>query len=68
MSLEIVVSRARCIATKACVNAAGGVFAISGGTSTVVDPTAASEDEIVLAAEACPVGAITVFRDGERLV
>ncbi len=67
MALEIEVSRARCIATKACINAAEGVFALVGGASSVVDATGGTDDEIVAAAEACPTGAITVYRDGERL-
>jgi ferredoxin len=67
MSLEIEVSRARCIATKACINAAGGVFALVDGASSVVNPVGASVDDVVRAAEACPVGAIRVFKDGQRL-
>ena len=68
MALEIEVSRARCIASKACVNAAGRVFAIVDGASMVVDPSGAADDVIVAAAEACPTRAITVRRDGAKVV
>lgn len=68
MALEIVVTRPRCIAAKACINAAPGVFAIVGNASMLVDATAASEDDIIAAAEACPTGAITISRDGHKLV
>ena len=67
MPLEVRVSQARCIATKACINAAEGVFAIAGGVAVVVDSHAAPEDDVVRAAESCPTGAITVFRDGEQI-
>ncbi len=67
MPLEVRVSQARCIATKACINAAEGVFTIAGGVAVVVDPHAAPEDDVVRAAESCPTGAITVLRDGEQI-
>ena len=62
--LHVEVDPRRCIATKACMNAAEGVFAIVGGVSVVVDATAASDDDLMLAAEACPVGAIKVSSAG----
>jgi ferredoxin len=55
------------MASKACLHAAEGVFEIVDGAAFVVDATAAPEEDLVAAAEACPVGAITVFRDGERI-
>jgi ferredoxin len=67
MALEVRLSQPRCIATKACVNAAEGVFAIAGDVAVVVDPTAAPEEDVVRAAEACPTGAISVFRDGRQI-
>lgn len=59
---------ARCIATKACVSAAPRSFRI--GTAGVVEqagPGGDTEENLVLAAEACPTGAITVLRDGVRI-
>ncbi|MGH9149224.1 MAG: 4Fe-4S domain-containing protein [Acidimicrobiales bacterium] len=67
MALEIVVNRARCIATRACLRAADGVFWIVEGASEVVDPGAAPEADVVRAAEECPTHAISVFRDGEQI-
>ncbi|MGH3849973.1 MAG: ferredoxin [Pseudonocardiaceae bacterium] len=68
MDLEIVVTRPRCIAAKACINAAPGVFAIVDGASMLVDGAAASEEHIIAAAEACPTGAITIYRAGLKVV
>ena len=67
MAIEIDVSAARCIASKACVHAAEGVFEIVDGVARVVDPTAAPLDDILTAAEGCPTGAINVKRDGQPL-
>ena len=67
MAVEVVVSRARCIASKSCLHAAEGVFAIVDGAASVVDATAAPTADLVAAAEACPVGAITVYLDGEQI-
>ncbi len=64
MTIEIEVSAARCIASKACVHAAEGVFRIYNGVALVVDPQAAPLDDILAAAEECPTGAITVKKDG----
>jgi uncharacterized Fe-S cluster protein YjdI len=60
VAIEIEVSAARCIASKSCTHAAEGVFEIVGGTARVVDPTAASIDDVLAAADVCPTGAITV--------
>ncbi|MDQ3643024.1 MAG: ferredoxin [Actinomycetota bacterium] len=67
MALEIDVSAARCIASKACVHAAEGVFEIVNGVARVVDPHAAPLDDILAAADGCPTGAITVKEDGRQL-
>ena len=67
MAIEITVSSARCIASKACLHAAEGVFEIVDGVSRVVDPSAASRDDILAAAEECPTGAITLREDGRPL-
>ena len=67
MAVEIEVSAARCIASKACVHAAEGVFEIVDGIARVVDPAAAPLDDILAAAEGCPTGAINVRKDGQQL-
>ncbi|HEX3621483.1 MAG TPA: ferredoxin [Acidimicrobiales bacterium] len=60
MAIDIQVSSARCIASKACTHEAEGVFEVVDGVARVVDPTAAPIDDVLAAAEACPTGAITV--------
>lgn len=68
MALEVRVEQARCIATKACMNAAPRTFALdSNEVAVVVDPGAHDEADVVRAAESCPTAAITVFKDGEQL-
>jgi ferredoxin len=68
VALEVRVQRALCIATKSCMNAAPHTFALDATlVSTVVDPEGDPEDDVVRAAEACPTGAISVFRDGVRI-
>ena len=67
MTIEIEVSAARCIASKACLNAAEGVFEIAGGVARVVDPGAAPLEDVLDAAELCPTGAIKVRKDGQQL-
>jgi ferredoxin len=68
MALEVHVERARCIATKSCISAAPGTFALDATMiAAVVDPEGDPEDDVVRAAEACPTAAISVYRDGIRL-
>ncbi len=67
MTVEIEVSAARCIASKACVHAAEGVFEVVDGVARVVNPAAAPLDDILAAAEECPTGAIKVKKDGLQL-
>jgi ferredoxin len=66
--LRVEVSRHKCIASKACVNRAPGVFELDATrVSSVKDPAGEPLDAVLEAAEACPTGAITVFQDGEKL-
>ncbi len=68
MALEVRVQRALCIATKSCINAAPRTFALDPTqVSTVVDPEGDADDDVIRAAEACPTGAISVFREGVRI-
>ena len=68
MGLDVRVQRALCIATKSCINAAPRTFALAPTqVSTVVDPECDAEDDVIRAAEACPTGAISVFREGVRI-
>jgi ferredoxin len=48
---------------------APGVFDLDDdGIAIVVDPNAQPEDKVILAAQGCPTQAITVTRDGEKIV
>jgi ferredoxin len=52
-----------------CVFEAPGAFELDeDGISVPVDPSAVSEDRIIETARVCPTHAITVRRDGEKLV
>lgn len=52
-----------------CVFWAPGVLDLDDeGIAVVLDPTAAEDDKIVLAAQGCPTQAISVFRGDEKLV
>ncbi|MGI9033517.1 MAG: ferredoxin [Acidimicrobiales bacterium] len=68
MALEVKVQRARCIATKSCISAAPGTFSLDPTqVATAAEPPGDPDDDLVRAAEACPTGAISVFRDGTRI-
>lgn len=69
MAFRIVVDREKCQGIGACVGAAPDVFEVdSEGKAIVINAEGADNDTIVLAAEACPLEAITVFDDkGEQL-
>ncbi len=38
------------------------------GVAIVIDPDGAPEDKIVLAAQGCPTQAISLIKDGQKLV
>ena len=67
--LEIRIDLAECRGAGECVYRAPGTFALgSADRSEVIDPEGDPEARILAAARACPHFAITVQRDGERLV
>ena len=64
-AFEIRLQRARCIGSKCCTHAAPGVFALDDERLvTVVDPTGGTREQVRLAVEECPTGAISIV-DGE---
>ncbi|MEN3315554.1 MAG: ferredoxin [Acidimicrobiaceae bacterium] len=68
MTLDVRVQRARCIATKSCISAAPHTFALDPTrVATVTDAGGDPEDDVITAAEACPTGAISVYRDGVQI-
>lgn len=69
MALEISIDREKCMGSGNCIFWAPGVFDLDDdGVSTVVDAAAAPHDKIILAAQGCPTQAISVNRDGEKVV
>jgi ferredoxin len=65
MALEVEIDRDACMGSGNCVYEAAGVFDLDDdGISTVVDSTAAPEEQIIAAARKCPTKAISVRRDG----
>jgi ferredoxin len=69
VALEIEINRELCMGSGNCSFWAPGVFDLDDeGIAIVVDPTAAGEDKIILAGQGCPTQAISISRDGEKLV
>jgi ferredoxin len=66
MNLHVEVDRELCIGSGTCVRLAPGAFALDDEEiSVVVDPDAAGEDKLRLAAEACPTEAIRIVDAGQ---
>lgn len=69
MTLKIEINRDACMGSGNCGFWAPGVFDLDDdGIAVVIDPEAADEEKIVLAGQGCPTQAITISRDGERIV
>ena len=69
MALEISIDRERCMGSGNCSFWAPNVFDLDDdGIAIVVDPAGDPEDKIVLAGQGCPTQAISISRDGERVV
>ena len=69
MALDIKIDRDACMGSGNCSFWAPGVFDLDEeGIAIVVDATAMTDDKIVLAAQGCPTQAISVMKDGEKLV
>lgn len=59
---RIVIDRAMCIGAQSCVVVADKLFQMDDqNLAYIVDPDAHNEDEILLAAQACPVLAILLY-------
>jgi ferredoxin len=69
VALEISIDRDACMGSGNCSFWAPAVFDLDDeGIAVVVDPQGAPEEKIVLAAQGCPTQAITVMKDGVKLV
>lgn len=69
--LQVTVDKNTCVSNGWCFKTVPGVFREdANGLSEVVDPKAASEEEIIEAGFNCPVGAISVVdaETGEDLL
>jgi ferredoxin len=66
---KVVVDRDMCIGAAPCVTIAPGVFQLDDeNRACVVDASAADAETILLAAQACPVQAISVYdEDGNQI-
>ncbi|MBI2443789.1 MAG: ferredoxin [Candidatus Magasanikbacteria bacterium] len=59
---RIVIDRQQCIGAGSCVAVAPGVFQLDkDNLAYIVDPEAANEDDLLLAAQSCPVLAISLY-------
>jgi ferredoxin len=66
--LEITVDRALCIGSGDCVDTAPDVFQLDDeDKAVVIDPDAASVDDVIAAAGNCPVAAIFVVGESGDL-
>lgn len=67
--LKIVVRRDLCIGAAPCVAVAPGVFQLDDeeGKAYVIDPNSTDEETIRMAAEACPVLAIFLYKNAQQI-
>jgi ferredoxin len=69
MGLEVSIDRDLCMGSGNCVYEAPGAFDLDADQiSFVTDVSAAPEEQILDAARKCPTRAISVHRDGVRLM
>jgi ferredoxin len=69
VALKIEIDRQACMGSGNCSFWAPGVFDLDDdGVAIVIDPAAAPEDKIILAGQGCPTQAISITRDGEKVV
>jgi ferredoxin len=63
--LDVRIDWDRCMGSGNCVFWAPGTFDLSDdGHAVVLDPAASDEGRLHIAAQGCPVGAISLWRDG----
>ena len=67
-SLDVRVDWDLCMGSGNCMFWAPDTFDLSDeGYAVVTDPTASPEEKIRIAAQGCPVGAISLWRNGKKL-
>jgi ferredoxin len=68
VALQIKIDREACMGSGNCSFWAPDVFDLDDdGVAIVLDPDAAPEEKILLAAQGCPTQAICVLKDGEKI-
>ncbi len=66
---RVAVDRAKCIGANSCVAVAPGVFQLDAeNLAYVVDPNSTDDDTIMLAAQACPVLAVLLYDENDKLI
>jgi ferredoxin len=66
--LEIRIDRDRCMGSGNCLFWAPATFDLADeGYAVVLDPGATDEERLRIAAQGCPVGAISLYRDGAHV-
>src|SRR4029453_14859210 len=69
VALEIEINRDACMASGNCSFWARGVFHLGDErVAMVLDPTAQPEEKVILAGQGCPTQAISIVKDGEKIV
>jgi ferredoxin len=69
VALSIEINREVCMGSGNCSFWAPGVFDLDDdGIAIVTDPEGEPEEKILLAGQGCPTQAISIFRDGEKIV
>jgi ferredoxin len=68
MGIQIRIDREQCAGTANCQHWAPDVFDVDDeNIAIVLDPEAAPEADVLLAAEGCPTGAISVWRGSQQI-
>lgn len=71
MAIEVMIDKGACMSARECSFFAPGVFdndEDNNGKAYVADVNAAPEDRVIEAARGCPNFAISVLRDGEKII
>ncbi len=66
---RIVVDRDKCIGARSCVAVAPGVFQMDDeNLAYVTDPSSTDDDTILMAAQSCPVLAVLLYDENDKLI
>ena len=66
---RVAVDRLKCIGANSCVAVAPGVFQLDAeNLAYVVDPNSTDDDTIMMAAQSCPVLAVLLYDENDKLI